>query len=506
MGFARFQADRLRKESDSTMQDITAVHARKPRPIRVVQYGEGNFLRAFVDYMIDIANEKGLFNGDVAVVKPIALGSLEQFARQDNLYTVALRGKAGGQVVRENRVVTCIQKAVDALADYDAYMALAREESLEFIVSNTTEAGIVFDPQDDFAARPPRTYPGKLTQFLFRRFEHFHGALEKGLVILPVELIENNGVKLKECVLRLADTWKLPESFKIWLEEGCVFCSTLVDRIVTGYPKDTVEDYWAELGYEDRLLTVCEPFALWVIESPRDVSGRLPLDKAGLPVVFTRDQRPYRERKVRLLNGAHTATVLGAYLAGMDIVGECMADPDIRRYMEEAVYSEIAPTVPLPGGEVKAFAASVFERFENPFIRHALLSIALNSVSKWKSRILPSLADSLHQTGRLPKCLTFSFAALLAFYTCARQADGSFAGQRPGGGTYPVQDDQHVLVFFAEHSKKPAEEYVGLAAANSAFWGSDLTLIPGFAKTAARYLSNIRTLGPRAAMKLLFEE
>ena len=488
------------------MKDITAEHARKPRPIRVMQYGEGNFLRAFVDYMIDIANEKGLFDGDVAVVKPIVYGSLEPFTHQDNMYTVALRGKAGGQVIRENRVVTCIQKAVDAQADYDAYMALASEESLEFIVSNTTEAGIVFDPTDDFSARPPHTYPGKLTQFLFRRFEHFHGASDRGLVILPVELIENNGIKLKECVLRLTDTWKLPASFKTWLEEGCVFCSTLVDRIVTGYPRDMAQDYWAELGYEDRLLSVCEPFALWVIESPRDISHRLPLDKAGLPVVFTRDQRPYRERKVRLLNGAHTATILGAYLAGMDIVGECMADPDIRRYMEETVYGEIAPTVPLPENEVKAFAGSVFERFENPFIRHALLSIALNSVSKWKSRILPSLLDSLNQTGKLPKCLTFSFAALLKFYTCTKQADGSFAGIRPGGGIYPVQDDQPVLEFFHENSAKPAKEYVRLAAADISLWGRDLTLIPGFVQAVAMHLDNIRTLGPRAAMNRLFEE
>ncbi len=486
------------------MKGISSLHARKPRPIRVLQYGEGNFLRAFVDYMIDIANEKGQFDGDVAVVKPIPFGSLEAFHEQDNLYTVCLRGKAGGQVIRENRIVTCIGQAVDAYGDYEAYMALAKEETLQFIVSNTTEAGIVFDASDDFAACPPDTYPGKLTQFLFRRFEHFHGALDKGIMILPVELIENNGIKLKECVLRLTDAWKLPDAFKNWLEDSCVFCSTLVDRIVTGYPRDTVKDYWAELGYNDKLLSVCEPFALWVIESPKDISTRLPLDKIGLPVVFTKDQRPYRERKVRLLNGAHTATILGAYLAGMDIVGECMADPDIRKYMTDAVYGEIAPTVPLPSEEVKAFAGSVFERFENPFIRHALLSIALNSVSKWKSRILPSLLDSLNQTGKLPRCLTFSFAALLAFYTCTRQSDGSCLGSRPGGGTYPVQDDLPVLEFFAAHSGKPAAEYAHLAASNTSFWGLDLTLIPGFVRAVATHLDSIRTLGSRAAMNRLF--
>ena len=456
--------------------------------------------------MIDIANEKGLFDGDVAIIKPITFGTLNTFHQQDNLYTVCLRGKAGGQVIQENRAVTCIGQVVDAQDEYDAYIALAKEPSFEFVVSNTTEAGIVFDAADDFSACPPSTYPGKLTQFLFRRFEHFQGAADKGLIILPVELIENNGGKLKECVLRLIDTWKLSDAFKNWVEESCVFCSTLVDRIVTGFPRETIQEYWYELGYEDHLLAACEPFALWVIESPKDISDKFPLDKAGLPVVFTRDQRPYRERKVRLLNGAHTATVLGAYLMGMEVVGECMADPDIRRYMEEAVYGEISPTVKLPADDVKAFADSVFERFENPFIRHALLSIALNSVSKWKSRILPSLLDSYTLTGKLPKALTFSFAALLAFYTIRLKDDGSYKGVRPDGSAYPVLDDLPTLAFMAEHSRKSALEYARIAASHVPFWGQDLTMIPGFADAVAEHLNNIRTIGPRNAMKKLYEE
>ena len=488
------------------MTDIKSVYHRTQRPIKVLQYGEGNFLRAFVDYMLDIANEKELFNGDVAIVKPIVFGSLEAFRRQDHLYTVCLRGKAGGQVMNENRVITCVGQVVDAQEEYEDYIALSKEPAMEFVVSNTTEAGIVFDAADDFAACPPKTYPGKLTQFLFRRYEHFCGAKDKGLIILPVELIENNGGKLKECVLSLIETWKLPNHFLHWVEESCVFCSTLVDRIVTGYPKDTIQEYWTELGYEDKLLTACEPFALWVIESPKDIADKLPLDKAGLPVMFTRDQRPYRERKVRLLNGAHTATVLGAYLMGMEIVGECMADPDIRRFMQETVYSEILPTVPLPKAEVKDFADSVFERFENPFIRHALLSITLNSVSKWKSRILPSLLDSYKANGKPPKCLTFSFAALLAFYTIGQQADGSYAGLRPDGSLYPVQDDQPALQFMAEHSVKAALEYAHAAAANTALWGQDLNAMPGFVDMVTNQLENIRMLGPRAAMKKLFED
>lgn len=488
------------------MKKITECYARKERPIKVLQFGEGNFLRSFVDYMIDIANEKGLFDGSIAVVKPIAFGSLKQFHAQDNLYTVCLRGKEEGKIVRENRVVTSIGKVLDAQENYEAFMALAAMEELTFVVSNTTEAGIVFDPSEDFSAKPPVTYPGKLTQFLYARYAHFQGAKDKGLVILPVELIENNGIKLKECVLRLAEIWKLPQEFVGWIEESNMFCSTLVDRIVTGYPRDEAQSYWEELGYEDKLLSVCEPFALWVIESPKDISALLPLDKAGLPVVFTRDQRPYRERKVRLLNGAHTATILNAYLSGRDIVGECMADEDIRRFMTEAVFEEILPTVTLPREEVLAFAGSVFERFENPFIRHGLLSIALNSVSKWKSRILPSLLDSLAQTGRLPKCLTFSFAALLAFYTCEKRADGTYAGVRPDGTDYPVQDDQGTLAFFAVNSGKAAGEYAQTAAANAALWGRDLNLIPGLSEVVAKNLEAIRTVGPRAAMNQLLKE
>ncbi len=483
------------------MKTINDIYKRNSkRPIRVVQFGEGNFLRAFVDHMIDIANEKGVFDGDIAIVKPIAFGDLARFEKQDNLYTVNLRGKENGKVVNETRIITSVQKAIDPFTDYEGYTALAALDTLRFVVSNTTEAGIVFDPSDT-PERLPNTYPGKLTKFLYTRYKAFGGAADKGLIILPVELIENNGGKLKECVLSFIDLWDLPEGFKAWVCEACVFCSTLVDRIVTGYPRDEAEEICKNMGYADDLLDVGEPFALWVIESDRDISDEFTLAKAGLPVVFTDDQKPYRERKVRVLNGAHTSTVLMAYLAGLDIVRECMEDADIRPFMEELLYNEIVPNVNLPREDVTAFAEAVFERFENPFIRHALLSISLNSVSKWKARVLPSFIDYVKNNGKLPKCITFSFAALLAFYSASEKGDASLIAHRPNGDEYQIRDDAAVLDFFAENSAKDVREFVTLTAKNQVFWGADLTEYDGFVDFVTNSLTEIRKNGAREALR-----
>lgn len=464
---------------------------RTQRPIRVAQFGEGNFLRAFVDYMIDIANEKEVFNGSIAVIKPIPFGSLEGFKRQDNLYTVVLRGKENGRVINTSRVITSIEKALDCKDDYEAFMELARLDSLRFVVSNTTEAGIILDEKDHFEGLP-ETYPGKLTKFLFERFKEVGGAKDKGLIILPVELIEDNGKKLRECVSALICRWQLPQGFKNWIDESCVFCSTLVDRIVTGYPRGEAEKICQELGYEDELLDVGEPFALWVIESDKDISGELPLDKIGLPVIFTNDQRPYRERKVRVLNGAHTSSVLAGYLYGLDIVRDCMNDEVMGAFMRRVVNEEIVPQVNLPLDEVRAFADSVFERFENPFIDHALLSISLNSVSKWKARVLPSFKDYYNKNGRIPRLLTFSFAALLAFYCSSDLKEDGLHSKRLDGTEYVVNDGADVLEFFARNSIKAANEFVISAASNTAFWGEDLTVYEGFAKTVAKWFELIK--------------
>ncbi len=475
------------------MKKINEIYSRSEKPIKIIQFGEGNFLRGFIDYAVDVANEKGTFHGDVAIVKP-RQGNLEKFHCQDNLYTVSLRGIKDGSIYEENRVITCLQKALAAYEQYDEFIALARLPELEFVVSNTTEAGIVYDETDVLTLQPPNTYPGKLTKFLYERFVAFQGAPTKGLTMLPIELIEANGEKLQQCILNYSSLWKLDDAFKAWILEHNIFCNSLVDRIVTGYPKGEAKDLEEKLGYQDDLLTAGEPFGLWVIESKVDISKRLPLSTDTLSVVFTQDLKPYRDRKVRILNGAHTSMVLAAYLAGKDYVLECMKDPVIRKYMEQIVLNEIVPTVKLPHEEAVAFAKSVFERFENPFVKHALLSISLNSVSKWKARVLPILRDSYHNEKVIPKLIAFSFAALISFYSAKEYKAGSLTGYR-NVEPYQISDDEKVLQFFAKHSDKSAAELSLLVAANSDFWGEDLTSYVGFVDMIELHLENIKKIG-----------
>lgn len=462
------------------MKKITDINSEKNKhPIKVLQFGEGNFLRAFVDYMIDIANEKGVMDAGIAIVKPISFGNIAPFSEQENKYTVVLRGKENGKVIDESRIITSVSKVLDCADDYDEFMALAKLETLRFIVSNTTEAGITLDKNDNFDGLP-NTYPGKLTKFLYERFLFFAGDAQKGLIILPVELIEDNGIKLKECVLSLVEGWGLPQEFKQWVDESNIFCSTLVDRIVTGYPKTQAESICGQLGYEDKLLDVGEPFQLWVIESQKDISGELPLDKIGLPVIFTNNQKPYRERKVRVLNGAHTASVLAGYLYGIDIVRDCMEDEVMGEFVRRVVTEEIVPVVKLPLKEVIKFANSVFERFENPFIDHQLLSISLNSVSKWKARVLPSFKDNYEKNGVCPRLITFSFAALAAFYSSSDLRDNGLYAKRQNGDEYIIHDDTAVLEFFAENNKK--SDFINRLCAKKEFWGEDLSLYGDFVK------------------------
>ena len=470
------------------------------RPVKVLQFGEGNFLRGFVDYMIDVANEKGVFDGSVAIVKPIAYGNLNMFHEQENQYTVVLRGKEDGAEKVETRFITSIADAVDCIEEYEKYAAYAKCDTLRFVVSNTTEAGIVYDETDDFNALPPKTYPGKLTKFMFERFKHFNGASDKGLVLIPCELIENNGGNLKKCVLQFANLWNLGEEFIAWVENDCIFCSTLVDRIVTGYPREEADAICETLGYKDNLVDTAEPFALWVIESDKDISAELPLDKAGLPVIFTDNQKPYRERKVRILNGAHTSFVLASYMAGNDFVKESMEDEDVRKFMMTTLFDEIIPTLTLPKEELVAFANAVIERFENPFIKHALLSISLNSTSKWKSRCMPSLTGYIEKTGEIPSHLAFSLAALMNFYTGTEIKDSALIGNR-NGEEYKILDDAFALEFFAENSGKESLEFAKAYLSNTAFFGRDLTEYAGLAEKVAGYLDDIRTLGMREAIK-----
>ena len=473
---------------------------KKERPIKVLQFGEGNFLRGFVDYMIDIANEEGKFDGDIVLIKPIEFGSLERFGKQDCQYTVSLRGIIDGKAEVKNRIITSVADTADAINEYEKYSEYAKLDTLRFIVSNTTEAGIVYDENDRFDYLPPHTFPGKLTKFLFERFQYFEGAADKGLVMLPVELIDDNGIHLKECVLKQIENWNLGEEFKNWVNESCIFCSTLVDRIITGYPKGEDEKLWEEWGYKDELIVTGEPFALWVIECPKDISGELPLDQAGLPVIYTDNQKPYKQRKVRILNGAHTSFVLASFLCGNDIVLQSMEDEDIMKYIQSTIYDEVIPTLTLPEKDLKDFAEAVITRFKNPYVKHALLSISLNSVSKWRARCMPSFLGYVEKFGKLPAHLTFSLAALMAFYTGSEIKEGALIGYR-NGEEYKVMDDASVLEFFAANSGKEAKEFASAFLGREDFFGRNLNEVNGLTDAVAGYLSDIRTLGMREAIK-----
>ena len=469
------------------------------RPVKVVQFGEGNFLRGFVDYMIDIANEQGKFNGNIVLIKPIEFGNLENFHKQDCQYTVSLRGRVDGEAKILNRKITSVVDAVDAYTEYEKYMGLAEIDTLRFVVSNTTEAGIVFDDTDKFEMNPPKTFPGKLTKFLYHRFETFKGDISKGLVMLPVELIDDNGIMLHKCVLQFIELWGLGEEFKNWVEEACVFTSTLVDRIITGYPKATEEEEWEKLGYIDRIMVTGEPFALWVIESTKDISGELPLPDAGLPVIYTDNQKPYKQRKVRILNGAHTSFVLAAYLMGKDIVRDSMNDDDIRNFMMGTLHEEVIPTLSLPKADLEEFADAVVARFNNPYVDHALLAISLNSVSKWRARCMPSFLGYIEKFEKLPARLTFSLAALMAFYTGSEIRDKALIGHRDGQ-EYNIMDDMAVMEFFRDNSGKETAEFVKAFLGNTDFFGQDLNEINGLTDTVTAHLDDIKANGMRAAL------
>ena len=464
-------------------------------PEKVMQFGEGNFLRAFVDAFLDLANEKAGFNGKAALVQPIAQGLTELINKQEGLYTLYLRGSENGEKVDRKRVISAVSRCINPYGEWDKVLELARSADLEIIVSNTTEAGIVHDTESRFDQDPPITFPAKLTRALYERFT----AGQKGVTVLSCELIDNNGKELLRCVNRYIDDWKLGEDFRRWVNEENIFCSTLVDRIVPGRIRDPkeVEALNAQNGYEDPLTDVGEVFGIWVIEGPQELEDRLPFKKAGAPVIVVPDVTPYKKRKVRILNGAHTGFVPGAYLAGFDIVRDCMHDDTVRGYMNRMLYEEVIPTLPLDRQDLEDFAKAVQDRFNNPFVNHELMSISLNSTSKWRARNMPTFLDYVQEKGKLPVCLTTSFAAYIAFYSCdiQRLDEKGLVCRRPKGNEYTVSDDRYVLEFYWDHRGDSEEELVHAVMANEDMWGQDLTKVEGFEAEAVRILKVIRKDG-----------
>ena len=473
----------------------------KDAPEKVLQFGEGNFLRAFVDYWFDVSNERVGWNGKCCLVQPIAPGLATLINEQEGLYTLYLRGTENGQKVDRKRVISSVSRCLNPYekAGFDAMMAVAVSDDLEYVVSNTTEAGIVYDPSCELNDEPASSFPGKLTQVLYKRYQ----AGKSGLVILSCELIDNNGKELLKCVNQYIDQWGLEDGFRAYINEQCTFCSTLVDRIVPGRIRDAAEvaRLDAENGYADPLTDVGEVFGVWNIEGPAWLEEKLPFKAAGLNCPVVPDVTPYKKRKVRILNGAHTGFVLGAYLGGYDIVRDCMFDDAVRGFMNKMLYDEVIPTLPLDKDDLMNFAAAVQDRFNNPFVNHELLSISLNSTSKWRARNMPSFLEYIDLKGQLPKCLTMSFAAYIAFFSNDIQElnEKGLVCRRPKGNTYTCSDDRWALEFYWEHRGDSVESLVHAVMTNEQMWGQDLTKVPGFESATVANLKMIREQGAIAA-------
>ena len=410
----------------------------------VIQFGEGGFLRGFVDYFFQKLKEKELFDGSVVIVQPIEKGMCEMLEKQGCEYNLFLRGINDGKVVDEHTHIDVISRCVNPYSDNAAYMALAENPDFRFIVSNTTEAGICFEGDNKFEDAPAHSFPGKLTQLLYKRFQ----LGLPGFIILSCELIDHNGEELLKCCEQYADLWNLGDDFKAWLKNENDFCSTLVDRIVTGFPRDEHAALCERIGQQDNMMDTAEIFDRWVIQAGH--GNELPLQKAGFNVVWTDNVDPYKKRKVRILNGAHTSMVLGARLYGLETVGECLKDEKVSALLKKCIFEEIIPTI----GDTednRAFGAAVLERFSNPFIKHLLLSIALNSVSKFKARVLPTILEYKEEKGAYPQGLTFSLAALIAFYR-----------------TDEANDGEDIMAFMKDAS-------VADILAKTEYWGQDLS-------------------------------
>ena len=459
----------------------------KLQPIKVVQFGEGNFLRAFVDYAFDKLNKEVDFNAGIAIVQPLKDGMVNMINAQDGLYTLFMNGIKKGEKIQDIELINNIVKTINPYTEFANYLALAKEEELQFIVSNTTEAGIEFIESDTPDMQPPVSFPAKLTVLLYERFKHFNGDASKGVTVIPCELIDYNSETLKKYILQYVDLWKLEDAFKTWVSDACTYHSTLVDRIVPGYPRAEIEEYNSKLDYEDNLIVAAEPFFLWAIEGGDDLKAKLPFHKTDLNVKIVDDIRPFKMIKVRILNGAHTAMVPFSLLHGNKLVMETV-NGDFTGKFVNSVISEISETLDMDKNEITAYSEEVMDRFKNPFIKHALADIALNSVSKFKVRVLPSLLGYYKANKKLPVNLTFSLASLIRFYK------GTWNGQ-----SLPVKDGEDIVSFFDGLWKSDDYEKIArLTLQNKSFWDEDLTEISGLTKAITIALEEIDANGIEA--------
>ena len=459
---------------------------------KVIQFGEGNFLRAFIEWIIWKTNQKTDFNASVVVVQPIDRGMVDMLNEQDGLYHLNLQGLLDGKPVDSIDLIDVISRGINPYRDFQDYLKLAEQPEMRFIISNTTEAGIAFDPACKFTDAPASSYPGKLVQLLYHRYEYFKGDLSKGFIIFPCELIFLNGKHLKECIYQYIELWKLGEDFKNWFEKACGVYCTLVDRIVPGYPRDNAAELCERAGYEDHLLDKAEIFHLWVIEAPKEVAKEFPADKAGLNVLFVPSEAPYHERKVTLLNGPHTVLSPVGYLSGLNTVRECCEDETIGAFVHKVMYEELLPTLNLPEEELRKFAGDVLERFKNPFVKHFVTSIMLNSFPKFKTRDLPGLKTYLERRGELPKGIVLGLAGICTYYKGGKRGDDEIV----------VNDDEAIKNLLVELWASGDVAAVAKGVLGAEFiWDENLNAVPGLTELLTADLALIQKKGMRAAVK-----
>jgi len=467
----------------------------KDTPIKVLQIGEGNFLRGFFDWMIHQCNKQGLFEGSIAVTQPRPSGkaNIEKLKRQDGLYTLVMRGIQNGELMEQREIISVFSKIVDPYTEWSEFLALAENPALEFVVSNTTEAGLTYQPVAWEPEKAILSYPGKLTAFLYRRFQHFGGQPDQGLIMLPCELLEQNGALLKQHVLQHSRDWELPEAFIQWIDQHNRFLSPLVDRIVTGYQTEAA-DWFEQWGYEDALLAAAEPYHIWAIEGNPELEQQLPFVQAGMNVHWVEDLTPFRMKKVRILNGAHTLMMPLGFLSGLDEVRQLMENHVFGAFVRRAVEQEILPTLPYDHHELIEYAESVMERFLNPYIRHRLIDISLNTISKFKVRLLPTLEAYLASKGELPEHIVRAFAGLIRFYK-AHKVGEEYRGTRFNGDEYVLNDDSQTLDFFYkqwssfEKGELTLQQLIQHILSNDQLWGKDLNDIDGLTEAIRCHLA-----------------
>ncbi len=470
-------------------------------PTKILQFGEGNFLRAFTDWIVHKMNKTSEFNAGIDVVQPLPTGMIDKLNDQDGLFHVYLKGIKEGKPITEFTLIDCVNKGINPYTEFETYKESILNPDLRFVFSNTTEAGISWNENDSIEMQPQESFPAKVTAMLYMRYKEFNGDTSKGLIFFACELIDRNGDMLKKYVLQHAEKWQLEAEFTRWIEEACCFCNTLVDRIVPGFPHDEIKEIQETLGYEDNLVVVGEYFHLWIIEAPEWVQKEFPAANAGLEVQFVEDMKRFREQKVQVLNGCHTGSYAVSYLSGIETVRDAYENPQVGDFMKGLIYDEVLPVLDGSEKELKKFADKILERFANPFIRHEWQSIALNAMSKWETRNLPSLISYNEKYGTLPQKLVFSLAAMIAYFK------GEVNGKK-----YKVQDDGWILDFYKEAWTKckggPISIYQLCEKVLSLdkVWKQNLNEIPNLTIMVSHYLFLITQVGMKKAVKTVLSK